>query len=155
MLRSTQLATAAAVALLLLSGRPTLAQEADEPPVVDSAATLEDVPFPVVQQQTPAVRRGGPLFRSSSPEDVLELTRGQAAERVGVPLDQVQVLSIEPTEWSNLGLGCLAAGLRFGEVTIPGYIVQVDAAGTMLTYHTDRGLRAIVCEAGPQVTTVN
>jgi hypothetical protein len=115
-------------------------------------ALVEEPQGPAIEQQVPGVRRGGPLFRSRSPADVLELTRSLAAERVGVALDQVHVLSMEPTEWSNLSLGCPAPGLRFGEVMIPGYIVQVDAAGVLLTYHTDRGLRAVVCEAPRPVT---
>jgi hypothetical protein len=142
-----------ATLVLTMSAHAGLAQEAapDEQPT-DGQAMVEDAPVSEPQQTFPIPRRGGPLFRSRTPQDVAELARNEAAARVGVPLDQVQVLSMEPTEWPDMGLGCPHPGFSFAEVTIPGYIVQLDAAGTALTYHTDAGLRAIACDALPDGT---
>ena len=132
-----------------------MAQEVDETVVSDSASYASDqVPTVQPDQAVPIVRRRAPLFGSRSPDEMVDLARARAADLVGVAIDEVQVLSLQPTEWSNLGLGCPMPGFRFGEITIPGYIIEVDAGGTLLTYHTDRGLRAIVCDGPPAAPSV-
>jgi hypothetical protein len=142
-----------AVLVLAMSAHVSLAQQAaPDEQLSDSQALVDEVPVLEPQQPLPIPTRGGPLFRSRTPQDVAELARTEAAARMGVPVEQVQVLSMEPTEWPDTGLGCPHPGFRFAEVTIPGYIVQLDVAGTALTYHTDAGLRAIACDALPDAT---
>ena len=99
------------------------------------------------QLSIPQVQRGGPLVRSASPQSVIDVAKADAAARTGAPLDQVSVVSVEAAEWSDARLGCASPspGLRFAQVEIPGFVVVLDAAGTRLTYHTDFGLRAIMC----------
>jgi hypothetical protein len=98
----------------------------------------------------PQVRPGG-LLANRSPDAVIDLARNNAAEQAGVSPDQVSVVNVQPVEWPNFALGCPNLLPRFSvaEVTVPGFIVELDVAGTPVVYHTDSGLRAIPCEAPP------
>jgi hypothetical protein len=106
------------------------------------------------QQQLPQVRLGG-LFAGRSVDDVVNMAKSNAADRAGIPVDQVGVLSVQSVDWPDASLGCASATphLAYAQVVTPGYIVQLDAAGTPVTYHTDTGLRAIPCEAPPVPST--
>jgi hypothetical protein len=104
----------------------------------------------------PQVQRGG-LVRVRTPDEIAEMARANAAVHTGLSVDQISVVSIQPVEWSSFALGCpqVPGAPHFAsiEVTIPGYIVLLDAAGTPLSYHTDSGLRAIPCDTAPPATT--
>jgi hypothetical protein len=100
--------------------------------------------------EIPQVHLGG-LFAGRSVDDVVNLAKANAADRAGVPVEQVGVVSVESVDWPDASLGCPSATphLVYAQVMTPGYIVQLDAAGQPMTYHTDSGLRAIPCEAPP------
>ena len=95
----------------------------------------------------PLVKRGGPLARLASENAAIDLARAHAAAHTGVPVDQVVVMDVQAAEWPDLRLGCPGPWPKtsFAQVVTPGLIVELDAAGTRLTYHTDSGLRAILC----------
>jgi len=137
MVRSV-LAVAAAVALCAAASSVVVAQTAD-------GSDGGDLPT------LPQVRPSG-LMANRSPDAVIDLARTNAATHAGVSPDQVSVVSVQPVEWPNFSLGCpnfAPRHLVFADVTVPGFIVQLDVAGTPMTYHTDRGLRAIPCEIPP------
>ncbi|MDQ6674723.1 MAG: hypothetical protein M3069_28965 [Chloroflexota bacterium] len=94
---------------------------------------------------------GGPGARMTSAQTVVDVARAEAAKRVGTTADQVSVISVQDAEWTDLSLGCPGSTPHMVSpaVVIPGFIVELDAAGTRLTYHTDTGLRAIACDGPP------
>jgi hypothetical protein len=110
----------------------------------------DELVAPMTTEQVPVARPGGPLVRARTSQSVVDLARANAAERTGSTLDQVAVVSVQPTEWPDFSLGCTGtAHFVFADVIIPGYVVELDVAGTRLTYHTDGGMRAILCDGGP------
>jgi len=127
-------AVASAMALCVATSIVAAAQSADMPAL-------------------PQVRPGG-LFANRSPEAVIDLARNNAAQHAGVSPDQVSVVNVQSVEWPNFALGCptMLPPFAVAEVTVPGFIVELDVAGTPVVYHTDRGLRAIPCEAPPAPT---
>src|SRR5215813_852819 len=139
---------AVAVAVVLGTMGSAAAQEAEpsEPPAVEPVETPSVPELPV-----PVTRPGGPLVRLAGAVSPPELARRNAAATTGVALDQISVVTVEPTEWTDFRLGCprLFPRLRVAEVVIPGYIVDLDVAGTRMRYHTDTGLRALLCEQAP------
>jgi hypothetical protein len=137
---------AVAVALGTLGGAAAQEAEPSEPPAVQPMETTSVPDLPV-----PVVRPGGPLVRVGSAVSPVERARLNAAARTGVALDQIVVLGVEPTEWTDIRLGCpsLFPRFRVPEVMIPGYIVDLDVGGVWMRYHTDGGLRALLCEQAP------
>jgi hypothetical protein len=104
----------------------------------------------------PQVRPGG-LLANRSPDAVIELARNRAAEQAGISPDQVTVVNVEEVEWPDFSLGCpnLLGHFSVAQVTVPGFIVQLDVAGSPAIYHTDRGVRAMACEAPPASIDAN
>jgi hypothetical protein len=68
-----------------------------------------------------------------------------ASQRIGVDPDAVRVVSVDPVDWLDDSLGCGAPPVPAPETRVPGYRVTVDAAGTVLIYHTDGKDRIRVC----------
>jgi len=101
-------------------------------------------PMPIPQAQP-----GGLLVRARPSQSVVDLARTNAAERTGTALDQITVVSVEATEWPDFSLGCAGSAphMVFAEVIVPGYLIELDAAGTRLSYHTDGGLRVLLCDS--------
>ena len=68
-------------------------------------------------------------------QPMLDRIRADAAQRAGVALDQVKVLTVESVTWSDGSLGCPEPGMMYTQALVRGYRVRVDAAGTILLYH--------------------
>lgn len=75
-----------------------------------------------------------------------QAARDALAQQLGVPSDQITIVSAEPVEWSDgcLGLGgpaesCLAA-------ITPGYRVTLQAGGKQYVYRTDESGQAVRAE---------
>src|SRR5690242_10361334 len=115
-------AVLAAVSLFGAASVGVAAQRADGS---DAGDTLSQ-PVPQMSQ----VRRGG-LLANRSPGAVVDLARTNAAELAGVPSDQVSVVDVRAVEWPDLSLGCpnmAPPHLVFAQVTVPGFIVELDVA---------------------------
>ena len=78
-------------------------------------------------------------------QPMLEQIRADAAQRAGVTLDQVKVLTVESVTWSDGSLGCPEPGMMYTQALVRGYRVRVDAAGTILLYHA--GAQTLSCTA--------
>lgn len=70
------------------------------------------------------------------------------ASRLGVSIEEVRIVQVEAVEWPDASLGCPEPGKMYIQVITPGYRVVLQAAGKTFEYHTDRGSRAVLCEAG-------
>jgi hypothetical protein len=79
------------------------------------------------------------------PSELVSLLRADAAERSGVAVEAIQIVSAYSVTWPDGSMGCGRPGESAIQVLIPGYVVDVDAAGTRVRYHTDRGSRFRLC----------
>lgn len=68
------------------------------------------------------------------------------ASRVGVGVEEVQIVEFQAVEWPDSSLGCPEPGKMYLQVIMPGYRVVLKAAGQTYEYHTDRGNRVVLCE---------
>ena len=78
---------------------------------------------------------------------------------LGLPVDEITVLSVEAVEWPDSSLGCPQPGMHYLQVVTPGYQILLQAQGKTYTYHADRQ-RAIYCgemeaKAGSQNAALN
>jgi len=67
------------------------------------------------------------------------------AEDLGVPLETVQVVSVEPRNWPDSSLGCPQPDMLYAQVVTPGYLVLVDVSGERIEYHTDERGTVVRC----------
>ena len=67
------------------------------------------------------------------------------AEDLGVPVETVQVVSMEPRNWPDSSLGCPQPDMLYAQVVTPGYLVLVDVSGEQIEYHADERGTVVRC----------
>lgn len=68
---------------------------------------------------------------------VVMMVTAQAAAKLGIPENQVQVTRVEAVEWPDSSLGCPEQGEFYAQVITPGYLIEITVGGKTLEYHTD------------------
>lgn len=68
---------------------------------------------------------------------VVMMVTAQAAAKLGLPENQVQVTRVEAVEWPDSSLGCPEQGEFYAQVITPGYLIEITDGGETLEYHTD------------------
>ena len=83
-------------------------------------------------------------YRVSQDGRIVKLTPGAAlaavqvlAQQLGVNLDQVEIVNVEPVEWPTVCLGLPAPGELCPEMVTPGYSVTLLASDQSYIYHSD------------------
>lgn len=102
----------------------------------------------VVPARTPTV-----MPATEIPEGAREMAAAAAfdlARRQDVPVEQIEIVDVQPSEWPDTGLGCPAEGYDYAQVITPGYEIKLGVEGTLYTYHTDQGKFIVLClDDGP------
>ena len=80
-------------------------------------------------------------------QPMLDRIRADAAQRAGVPPDEVKVLTVESVTWADGSLGCPEPGMMYTQALVRGHRVRVDAAGMTLLYHAGTQNTFVHCPA--------
>jgi hypothetical protein len=75
-----------------------------------------------------------------------ELARQKLAEELEISVDQIKVVTADPTYWSDTSLGCPQPGMTYSQIVTPGYRVTLVVGNTLYTYHTDTKQTVVRCE---------
>jgi hypothetical protein len=89
------------------------------------------------------------LAPAEPPEDVQAVVREATEDlvgRIGLASEKIQLVSVEPVQWSDASLGCPQPGMMYAQMITPGYRVVLEAEGQQYTYHTDTVRFAVLCE---------
>lgn len=102
----------------------------------DQMKTPEPAPVPTTGQP---VLPTGPV-----PEAVLERPDVQTAvadfaQRMDVPVDEVEVVGFAEVTWSDGSIGCPKPGMMYTQALVPGQQLVLRAGGTLASYHSGRG----------------
>lgn len=104
---------------------------AEPSPIPSPQATVQSSPSPLARLgQSPSPSPG-------TPDALVARASADAAERVGVPVAEVAVVSVTAREWPDASLGCPRPGVGYAQVITPGYVIVVQVRGQRLEYHTD------------------
>ena len=76
-----------------------------------------------------------PLSITEVPAEVLEAIVADAADRAGVEPQDVEITIAEAVTWSDGSLGCPEPGMMYTQALVPGYRVELEAAGKRYVYH--------------------
>jgi hypothetical protein len=69
------------------------------------------------------------------------------ADELGIPTEEIEVLSVEMYEWPDTSLGCPQPGQAYAQVVTPGYRIILKAQGERYEVHTDEeGRITVICE---------
>lgn len=66
------------------------------------------------------------------------------AQRLGVPVEQIRVVAVEPVTWPDTSLGNPRPGEIYAQVPTEGYRVMLQQATTRYEYHTDHATRVVL-----------
>ncbi len=118
-------------------------------PVPQQAGTKPALPpteeaYPAPREISPAAT---PPAIPAGAQASVEGARADLAGRLGMPVDQVQVVQVEEVEWPDASLGCPEPGMMYAQVVTPGYRIILDAEGQEYKYHADRRGQAVYCPA--------
>jgi len=85
----------------------------------------------------PATQNVPTLVVETLPPGVVVEIQNRVSETLGVPADQLQIDTVEQTDWPDSCLGLPEQDEACAEVITPGWLVVVDIAGTKYSYRVD------------------
>ncbi len=119
------------LAALCLAGTVLCAASAIAQTSVDSSSKAS-----VRVEPAPAQAAGArPADEGEVPGALLDRMRAELATEQGVSAADVKVISAQPVNWPNGALGCPKPGMMYTQAIVPGYRVELEAAGHRFTYH--------------------
>ncbi|HEY0285336.1 MAG TPA: hypothetical protein VGC23_08105 [Vicinamibacterales bacterium] len=80
-----------------------------------------------------------------SQQEMEARVRIDAARRLQMTVDEIQIAETVERTWPDRGLGCNARRGVFEPTPTPGFRILVQAGTQRLTYHTDRLGRVLRC----------
>lgn len=78
-------------------------------------------------------------------EQAGEMARAAAAGVLGVPVERVMVVRVEPVEWPDAAIGCRQPGFFYAAVVVPGHRIRLDVLGRPVHVHSSFGGGAVLC----------
>ena len=84
-------------------------------------------------------------------EEYLALAKEDLAQRLNLPLEEIELLSFELKEWPDGSLGCPQPGLNYTQVPQDGYLIRLLANDKTYDYHGGVTRDPFLClQSGPQ-----
>lgn len=110
----------------MLAGQPPIASpwQAISPPESAWSAML-------------ALLQGAPEVTPLEEDDAQAPVLDAIAAELGVAVETLDVISVEPRDWPDTSLGCPRPGEAYADVITPGHLVVVEANGERIEFHTD------------------
>jgi hypothetical protein len=98
--------------------------------------TMTPLPTPEPNEITPPAEA----------EQVVQLAKEDLAERLSLSPVEVRLVSVEPVDWPDTGLGCPQPGMMYAQVVTAGFRVVLEAKAEKYEYHTDTGDHIVLCQ---------
>jgi len=97
------------------------------------------------RETSPETEHASETSGSQVMQPMIEQIRADAAQRAGVAVADVKVLTVESVTWPDGSLGCPEPGMMYTQALVRGYRIRVDAAGTPMSYHTGATSTFVLC----------
>lgn len=85
---------------------------------------------------------------NAAEQQMVDLAKAHLAKALGIAADEIDLVEVKPVVWRDGSLGCPKPAIDYIQVETPGYRIQLSAAGTTYTYHTDETRRVVTCKKG-------
>lgn len=117
----------------------------DDPPTpltpARSASQTRDLP-PLSATPTPAPTE---VAFPVGAEPLVTRAREDLAQKLDLPTDAIQLISVEAVDWPDAGLGCPQPDLMYAQVITSGFLVLLEVQDQTYQYHTDNDQRIVLC----------
>ena len=115
---------------------PTSGIMAKETEAIPPQAPSTVPPAPQQQPAEPTPDLEAPYIRAAIEDLML---------RMNISPTVITVQTVEAVNWSSSSLGCPQPGVMYSDVIEPGYLVTLEALGTIYEYHTDQQIQVVLC----------
>ena len=82
----------------------------------------------------------------STENELVVSAREDLAERLGIQLGEIVLLSMEEVTWRDGSLGCPKPGMQYTQALVDGTLIVLSVAGRQYRYHSGRGGTPFLCE---------
>jgi hypothetical protein len=79
-------------------------------------------------------------------QGLIEKAKEDLAQRLSIPVTQINLVEATEVEWSDASLDCPQPGVDYIQVLTPGYRIALEAGGQAYEYHSNRDAYIVYCE---------
>jgi hypothetical protein len=80
--------------------------------------------------------------------------KGDLAERLNIPVKEIDLFSFEEVVWPDASLGCPQPGMAYIQVPKDGALIRLSAKGQMYDYHSGGNRGVFLCEQVFKLKTI-
>jgi hypothetical protein len=84
-------------------------------------------------------------------QEVATLAKADLAERLTIPVEQIDLLEVRAVTWPDSSLSCPQPGMMYAQVQQQGLLIRLGAAGEMYFYHSGPDQKPFLCEQLSQI----
>lgn len=109
--------------------------------------TMTDTAEMTATATVPAPELGeGTMDSRSAATDIVTLAKEDLAERLALPVDEIEVLEARAVTWPDTSLGCPQPDQIYAQVLQEGWLIRLRAGGEMYFYHSGPSRPPFLCE---------
>lgn len=127
-------------AILLTACQPMNAGAVD--PATDTPRLPPPAPAEATNEPTAPPKADTP---SPTAQEMARLSREDLSQRLGLAIEEITILEVEPVTWPDASLGCPQPEKVYAEVLTPGFFIRLEAKGQQYIYHTDESSTIVLC----------
>jgi hypothetical protein len=82
----------------------------------------------------------------STENQLVVFAREDLAKRLGIPVEQIELITMESVTWPDGSLGCPEPGVEYIQVQREGTLIRLRADKHIYQYHSGGGRPPFLCE---------
>lgn len=89
---------------------------------------------------------------STQEQQIVQTSRAVLSQKLTVPLESIEVITIEAINWPDASLGAPEEGQMYAQVITPGYKLKILAISVEYEIHTDaQGSQVVILKDGKRI----
>jgi hypothetical protein len=94
--------------------------------------------MPTLEHETPSY--------NPALEPLVQIARQDLADRLGIPVDEIEVLEAEGVVWGDTSMGCPHPDMAYLQVPQDGALIRLSVAGRVYNYHSGGNRPPFLCD---------
>ena len=90
------------------------------------------------------------MLQDLHPDKIVLLAREDLAKRLGIVVDQIELMHVEHVTWPDASLGCPLPDMRYKQVPQDGLLIRLRSQGREYEYHSGGNRGPFLCEQMPK-----
>ena len=90
-----------------------------------------------------------PTPPGSTENQLVVYAKEDLAKRLGIPIDEIELITMESVTWRDGSLGCPKPGMQYTQALVNGSLIMLSVDERQYRYHSGRGGTPFLCENKP------